>query len=300
MSVASVVIPAHNEEATIGRSLVALRSEAGSDELDVVVVCNGCTDETAAAARRCDTQARVIEIAEASKAEAVRVGNAATTVFPRVHLDADIELTGSAVRALLAPLTEGRALATAPQREIPRDGCSRLVGWYYDVWEELPNVQAGLFGRGVVAVTAAGQDRLSALPRLLSDDLAMSESFYRCGATGRARRRRRGASSPHGRGPRASPHPGRHRQRAGRSCRRSFLVVSYDGSRPVALAVTKPGLALRIPVFLAVYLAASSCARRAVRAGTSRRGVATRARADDHDRGRGPACTAPPTSTTAR
>lgn len=267
MPLASVVIPAHNEEATIGRSLVALRSEAGSDELDVVVVCNGCTDETAAAARRCDTQARVIEIAEASKAEAVRVGNAATTVFPRVHLDADIELSGSAVRALLAPLTEGRALATAPQRQIPRDGCSRLVGWYYDVWEELPNVQAGLFGRGVVAVTAGGQERLSALPRLLSDDLAMSESFDP------AERQVVRDAVAVVRPPRTLADLVRRRIRvATGNVQAGRAGVRSPSSRTtvralVALAVARPGLALRIPVFVAVYLVASVGARRAVRAG---------------------------------
>src|ERR671916_3274463 len=100
MAVASVIIPAHNEAATIGRNLAALRMGTHGDDLDVVVVCNGCTDQTADVARRADPRARVIEIPQPSKAEAVRVGNAATDVFPRVHLDADIELTGAAVLEL--------------------------------------------------------------------------------------------------------------------------------------------------------------------------------------------------------
>ncbi len=172
MPVASVVIPAHNEAASIARTLAALRDQG---DLDVVVVCNGCTDETASIARRADPTARVLEIAQPSKIEAVRVGNGATSVFPRIHLDGDIEVSN--VAALLAPLTREGVLATGPEREVPREGCSRLVRWYYDVWEQLPHVRSGLFGRGVVCVSAEGQERLHALPRLMGDDLAMSEAF---------------------------------------------------------------------------------------------------------------------------
>ena len=47
----SFVIPAHNEEAVIGRCLTALLAGARRDELDIIVVCNGCTDRTAEVAR---------------------------------------------------------------------------------------------------------------------------------------------------------------------------------------------------------------------------------------------------------
>lgn len=176
MRVASVVIPAHNEAATIARNLSALC--AGSeDAFEIVVVANGCTDRTAEIAREAAPHARVVEIAEPSKAEAVRVGNSVATVFPRVHLDADIELSAEAVLRLLEPLTSGQVMATAPGRRVPREGCAWTVRWFYDVWEELPQVGAGLFGRGVVAVTEQAQRRVEALPRLLGDDLAMSDAF---------------------------------------------------------------------------------------------------------------------------
>ena len=128
MAVASVIIPAHNEAASIGRNLRALREGTGAD-LDVVVVCNGCTDRTADAARAADPSARVIEIPQPSKVEAVRVGNAATDVFPRIHLDADIELNGAAALRLIEPITRDEVLATAPRRDVPRTGCSRWVRW---------------------------------------------------------------------------------------------------------------------------------------------------------------------------
>ncbi|MGN0063800.1 MAG: glycosyltransferase [Nocardioides sp.] len=177
MAVASVVVPAHNEATSISHNLASLRSGSGPGALDVVVVANGCTDDTARRAREADRDARVIEIARPSKVEAVRVGNAATQVFPRIHLDADIELAGEHALLLLEPLLEGRALAAAPRRDVPRTGCSWPVRWYYAVWERLPQVGTGLFGRGVVAVTEEGQRRLDALPRLMGDDLAMSDAF---------------------------------------------------------------------------------------------------------------------------
>jgi hypothetical protein len=51
------------------------------------------------------------------------------------------------------------------------------VRWYYDVWTRLPEVRTGLFGRGVIAVSEAGHQRVASLPPLLSDDLAAALVF---------------------------------------------------------------------------------------------------------------------------
>lgn len=267
MALASVVIPAHDEAASIGRTLRALRTGLGPHELDVVVVCNGCSDDTAEVARRADPRARVLEIAQPSKNEAVRVGNAATDVFPRVHLDADIELEGSAVLALLAPLDDAGVLATAPQRLLSRAGCSRWVRWYYDVWEALPQVQSGLFGRGVVVLSREGQARLEKQAETMNDDLAMSEAF---GAT---ERRVVDDAVAVVRPARTVPALVRRRIRvATGNTQAARLGVRHPSSRTtvgtlVGLAVAHPGLALRMPVFLGVYVVAALGARRAVRAG---------------------------------
>ncbi len=58
----SVVIPAHDEAAVIGRCLDALFTGFEPGELDVVVVCNGCTDDTASAARASGHPVRVVEL----------------------------------------------------------------------------------------------------------------------------------------------------------------------------------------------------------------------------------------------
>jgi len=149
----SIVVPAHDEEATIARLLGPLVGGAPPGELDVIVVCNGCHDRTAEVARSFGV--RVVELAEPSKAAALVRGDAEANHFPRIYLDADIELTATSVRAL-ADALEGAVLAAGPRREIPVDQTSLLVRAYYAVWTRLPQVQTGLFGRGVVAVSAAG------------------------------------------------------------------------------------------------------------------------------------------------
>lgn len=267
MAVASVVIPAHDEAASIGRTLRALRTGLADDALDVVVVCNGCTDATAQVARDADPRARVIEIAQPSKDEAVRVGNASTDVFPRVHLDADIELPGLAILTLLEPILSGQALATAPRRQVPRTGCSPWVRWYYDVWEALPHVESGLFGRGVVVLSREAQARVETQSRMMNDDLGMSEAF-----TPGERRVVSGAVAVV-RPPRTMQDLVRRRVRvATGNVQAARLGVRRPASRTrlrilAGLAVTRPGLALRLPVFLGVYVAGMVGARRAVRAG---------------------------------
>lgn len=267
MTIASVVIPAYNEAGTIGRSLTALRRGVQEDDLDVVVVCNGCTDTTAAVARAADPQARVIEIAQPSKAEAMRVGAEAATGFPRVHLDADVELSGTSLRALVEPLSEPGVLATAPERHVSREGCSFPVRWYYDVWEQLPNVKAGLFGRGVVALAEGAQRRVAQHPSLLNDDLVMSDVF-----TGQERRVIPGAVAVI-RPPTNIRDLVRCRTRvATGNVQADRAGVRRASSRTspttlVRMAVRRPALAPRVAVFVAVNGLARLAARRAVSAG---------------------------------
>ena len=98
---ASVIIPAHNEEQSIGRLLGKLTDEMAPGEFDMVVVCNGCTDRTASVAARFAPLVRVVEIARPSKHEAMREGDRASCTFPRVYVDADVELGTKDLRALV-------------------------------------------------------------------------------------------------------------------------------------------------------------------------------------------------------
>src|SRR3954465_1707083 len=57
----SIVVPAHDEEQVITRCLRALTEGTTADEVEVIVVCNGCSDRTADVARRFGGAVRVIE-----------------------------------------------------------------------------------------------------------------------------------------------------------------------------------------------------------------------------------------------
>jgi glycosyltransferase involved in cell wall biosynthesis len=175
--VATVIVPAHNEGRVVGRLLGQLVSAARPGELDIIVVANGCSDDTAEAAALFGPPVRVLSIPVASKREALRAGDRAAGDFPRVYVDADIELRTEDLRALDEALQRTGALAAAPQRILAMSGRPRLVRWYYDVWTRLPEVRSGLFGRGVIAVSAAGHARVASLPPLLADDLGASLVF---------------------------------------------------------------------------------------------------------------------------
>jgi hypothetical protein len=175
--VTTVIIPAHNEARVIERLLRQLAGAARPGELDVIVVPNGCTDDTAEVAASIGPPVRVLSIPVASKHDALRAGDQAARDFPRIYVDADVELRTQDVRALESALRAPGVLAAGPERVLPMSGVRWPVRWYYDVWERLPEVKAGLFGRGVIAVSQAGHQRMASLPRLLSDDLAAALVF---------------------------------------------------------------------------------------------------------------------------
>jgi hypothetical protein len=48
---------------------------------------------------------------------------------------------------------------------------------YYDVWERLPAVREGLYGRGVLAVNERGYQRIADRPDVIGDDLYFHSRF---------------------------------------------------------------------------------------------------------------------------
>jgi Glycosyl transferase family 2 len=146
-------------------------------EMDIIVVANGCTDDTAKVAASFGPAVRVLALPVASKHEALAAGDRAAVGFPRIYVDADVELRAGDARALAAALRQPGVLAAAPRRELAMTGRPWQVRWYYDVWALLPGVQRALWGRGVIAVNEAGHRRLAGLPPLQADDLAASLVF---------------------------------------------------------------------------------------------------------------------------
>ena len=174
--VVSVVIPAHNEASVVGRLLSRLLAGAAPGEFEIWVVANGCTDDTAEIAGTF-ADVKVLITPQADKHAAMRLADEHAEGFPRLYVDADVELGSQDVRALAAAFDDPGVLAAGPSRAMPAEGRPWTVRWFYDVWDELPVVREGLFGRGVVGVSREGWDRLRALPPLLGDDLAASLLF---------------------------------------------------------------------------------------------------------------------------
>ncbi|MGI8666442.1 MAG: glycosyltransferase [Jatrophihabitans sp.] len=174
---ASIVVPAHNEAGGIARLLTGLLAGAGEQEFEVLVVCNGCTDQTATIAGSISPDVVVIEIEQPSKRAALARGDAQARYLPRIYLDADLEIGATDIRKLIQALAEPGVLAVGPSRLLPRTGLSWPVRAYYGIWEQLPGVRSGLFGRGVIALSGPGYERIRQLPPAMSDDLAISEAF---------------------------------------------------------------------------------------------------------------------------
>jgi len=170
----SVVIPAHNEASVIGRLLDRLDSRALAGDLDVVVVANGCVDDTANVAKR--HHVRVVELPEGSKTAALRAGDSVAASWPRFYVDADIEITGDDLLALASTLSES-CPATAPSLRLDISESSRLVASYHRIWIALPSVQRSLAGRGCFGMTEDGRSRWGEWPDLTADDQFANQMF---------------------------------------------------------------------------------------------------------------------------
>lgn len=164
----SVVIPAYNEEAVIGRCLRTLLADAPPDGVEIIVVCNGCSDDTAAVARRFGVT--VIELEAGSKPAALNAGAAAARARPCFFVDADVAVRYGALAAAAAALAEPGIKAAAPKLKVELDGCSWPVRAYYKVWSSLPYVQDGLVGSGVYGLSAEGLAAVGVFPNIIADD----------------------------------------------------------------------------------------------------------------------------------
>lgn len=172
----SVVVAAHDEAAVIGRCLAALRRQEGVEDLEVVVVANGCHDDTAGVAERAGVT--VISLPEPGKSAALVAGDAAAAGFPRVYLDADIELPPHAIAAAAQVFADHpSALAAAPLRHVISTGSSPLVRAYMAVSSRLPAYRNSLFGRGMIVLSEQGRSRFDRFPGVVADDLFLDSLF---------------------------------------------------------------------------------------------------------------------------
>ncbi len=172
----SIIIPAHNEERVIARTLRTIGPMAETGGAEVIVVCNGCTDNTASIAREFPG-VRVIELAESSKTMALNAGDDVAGYWPRLYLDADIEIHPGAVAAVFAELSTGNHLAARPAFRYVTSGASALVRAYYRARSRIPSAHASLWGAGAYAVSEKGHAKFGTFPSVIADDLFVDQSF---------------------------------------------------------------------------------------------------------------------------
>jgi glycosyltransferase involved in cell wall biosynthesis len=166
----SIIVPACNEAAVLERCLSALTAGSEPDELEVIVVCNGCSDDSAAIARRFSGPIRVIETPVGSKINALNLGDQEARGFPRFYVDADVVLNVRSIRAITQELQSGRTLAAAPKICHDLSRCSWAVKAFYKIDRQMPSFREGIGGSGVYALSEAGRTRFSEFPKLTADD----------------------------------------------------------------------------------------------------------------------------------
>lgn len=183
----SVIIPASNEAALIGNALSALLSSRTGGgvpfTVQIVVVANGCGDDTSGVARSFAEQARArdwslisLDIAEGGKLNALNVGDENASYDNRIYLDADVVVGPDLLEALADALDSPEPVYASGMLRISK-ARSFVTRRYARFWEKLPFVSEGVPGCGLFAVNAAGRAQWGRFPDIVSDDTFVRLQF---------------------------------------------------------------------------------------------------------------------------
>lgn len=174
----SVIIPAYNESAVIARTLRSVLSAMKSEPGEIIVVCNGCVDNTFEIASQFGTPVRVLNIEQGSKIAALNLGDENARFFPRMYLDADIELSPNALHEVATTLSGGLIHAAAPAMNCEADGASKWVQRFYRTWLSRPYHRQGHVGSGFVGISEHGRNRFDRFPDIIADDEFIRRQFH--------------------------------------------------------------------------------------------------------------------------
>ncbi|WP_295799664.1 glycosyltransferase [uncultured Microbulbifer sp.] len=167
----SVIIPAHNEAATIGKLLKAIYPGVQSGKYTITVACNGCSDRTAGVVRHFFPQARCLDLARAGKARAINEAEAQGLGFPRIYVDADVYINQEALLALIDACRKSTdPVVVAPQGVLRNGDSDFFVKYYYRAWKKTRFFTEYGYGAGVYGLNRAARQSFSKFPDLISDD----------------------------------------------------------------------------------------------------------------------------------
>ena len=172
----SIVVPAHDEESVLARTLQGLTTlVAGGTQ--VVVAANGCVDRTVEVARGF-SGVQVLDLPEPGKTGALNAADDVLTQWPRLYLDADIEISPASVQDVFGALALADApLAARPTVHVDTEGASWIVRRHYAARTRLDTGSRSLWGAGAYALSERGHDRLGVFPEVVADDLFVDALF---------------------------------------------------------------------------------------------------------------------------
>jgi glycosyltransferase involved in cell wall biosynthesis len=166
----SIIIPAHNESSVIESTLRSVLASRLDRPMQIIVVANGCTDDTAARVRAVAGPIEVIETPVGSKTNAMNLGDRAAKYFPRAFVDADIQLSENALQMVADAFNDPGCRIAAPAARHQYHGWNPLLAGYYQLWRSLPYVRKAIMGSGFYAMDAELRSRFTEFPAITADD----------------------------------------------------------------------------------------------------------------------------------
>lgn len=174
---ASVLIPAHNEAAYLPACLEAVAaSDPVEGRAEVIVIANGCSDDTAEIARGYAEQVQsrgwvliVLDLPQGGKLNALNKGEAAASGDVLIYLDADVVVSRALIAQIVAKL-DTAAPRYASGRPNVTVGSDPVIRAYTRFWQTTPFMTHGVPGFGIFAMNRAGRARWDTWPDIISDD----------------------------------------------------------------------------------------------------------------------------------
>ena len=179
----SILIAAHNEEASIGEKVCnMLALDYPHDQLQIVVVSDGSTDRTMKILRTFDDQRLIaLEVPRGGKAAALNSGSRHCTGEVLVFSDANSMIARNALRALTEPFADLTVGGVAGDQRYLK-GCASISGadagersyWNFDRRMKVWQSRSGNVTSATGAIYAIRRSLFRTVPEGVTDDFVTS------------------------------------------------------------------------------------------------------------------------------